>query len=283
MFNAKQDQWLNQKFSQDTNLLIWIEAFLIDRKAQNMAKGTLYFYTKKLNLFTNFCESQAVKEITQIDANLIRKYLLFLESSGHNPGGCHQGYRTLKTFLKWWFSEVEPEGFKNPIEKVKAPKNRIEPLEPIELETINALLATCKSGSLIGLRDKAIIYCLLDTGARASEFISINLADFNLINGEILIRQGKGRKPRFVYLGEKSRKVIRQYLKRRNDNNPALWITDDGDKLSYWGLKAIFRRRSKMAGVICPEIHSFRRFFALNMLRAGADILSASSYYGENL
>jgi hypothetical protein len=36
-------------FTQETNILIWIEAFLIDRKAQNLSKGTLKFYQNKLN------------------------------------------------------------------------------------------------------------------------------------------------------------------------------------------------------------------------------------------
>ena len=167
MFNPKQSQWLNLKFAQDSHLLTWIEAFLIDRKAQNMAKGTLYFYTKKLKLFTDFCESQAVTQITQIDANLIRQYLLYLESTGHNPGGCHQGYRTLKTFLLWWEREIEPDDWKNPIRKVKAPKLPIEPLEPVGLEIIKTLIDTCKGHNFTDDRDKAIFLCLLDTGLRA--------------------------------------------------------------------------------------------------------------------
>jgi hypothetical protein len=36
-------------FVEDGYLLIWAEAFLIDRKAQNMSKGTLEFYRKKLS------------------------------------------------------------------------------------------------------------------------------------------------------------------------------------------------------------------------------------------
>ncbi|MCX6002699.1 MAG: hypothetical protein NTY79_09285, partial [Chloroflexi bacterium] len=36
-------------------------------------------------------------------------------------------------------------------------------------------------------RDTAILLCLLDTGARASEFLSVNLDDINQARGDILI------------------------------------------------------------------------------------------------
>jgi len=62
------------------------------------------------------------------------------------------------------------------------------------------------------------------TGSRASEFMNLNLDDINPITGEILIREGKGRKPRTVFIGQKSRKAIRQYLRLRNDDLSALWV-----------------------------------------------------------
>jgi hypothetical protein len=44
--------------------LLWIEAFLVSKKAENLAKGSNYFYQKKLKLFSEFCDSQIIKEIT---------------------------------------------------------------------------------------------------------------------------------------------------------------------------------------------------------------------------
>jgi hypothetical protein len=47
---------------------------------------------------------------------------LFLEAKGYNPGGIHAAYRTIRTFLNWWEQETEPEGWKNPIHKVRSTK-----------------------------------------------------------------------------------------------------------------------------------------------------------------
>ncbi|HVP21685.1 MAG TPA: phage integrase N-terminal SAM-like domain-containing protein [Anaerolineaceae bacterium] len=140
MPNSIQTQRTILNSVQDAYLLTWIDAFLVDRKARGTAKGSLKFYSRNLKLFTDFCENQAVKTITQIDPNLIRQFLLWLETTNHNPGGIHGAYRSLRAFLFWWEDEVEPEGWKNPIRKVKAPKVPIEPIDPVELDTVKALI-----------------------------------------------------------------------------------------------------------------------------------------------
>ena len=51
--------------------------------------------------------------------------------------------------------------------------------------------------------------------------------------------------------------------------------------MTYWGLRQIVRRRSSAAKVETPTLHSFRRAFALNMLRAGVDIFSLQKLMGH--
>jgi site-specific recombinase XerD len=141
MATTTKNQWSITKVN--THLLTWIEAFLVDRKAQGFSDGTLYFYQKKLRLFADYCESQVITQITEITPTTLRNYMFNLEQTGHNPGGRHACYRAVKTFLYWWEQEVEPEDWKNPIRKVKPPKLNIEPLEPAEMDSIKAMIATC--------------------------------------------------------------------------------------------------------------------------------------------
>lgn len=122
---------------------------------------------------------------------------------------------------------------------------------------------------------------LLDTGIRANELVSLNLEDVNPVNGDILVRVGKGRKPRTVYLGSKSRKALRAYLKLRQDPSKALWITDEGERITYWGVKMLMQRRANQAHVKTPMLHAFRRFFALTCLRAGMDVYSLKELMGH--
>jgi integrase/recombinase XerD len=281
MDTIAQGQGIITKIGVDDYLPTWIEAFLIDRASRGYSEGTLHFYKRCMKLLMRFCDTQAITQITQLTPNDIRQFILWLESTGHNKGGCHAAYRTLRTFLYWFEDEVEPEGWRNPIRKVHAPKVAIQPLEPAEIGDIKAMLSTC-SDDLFGARDKAILLALIDTGARASEFLNINLDDMNQATGAILIRSGKGGKPRSVFLGKKSRKAIRKYSRMRKDDSNALWITKDGERLTYSGLRSMLRRRSAAAGVTTPAIHSFRRLFALTMLRNDVDIFSLQRLMGHS-
>ena len=268
----------------DDSLITWLEAFLIDRKARGLAKGTLMFYQQKMKSFLEFCESQVITVIPQITSNIIRQYLLYLNETNHNPGGIHAAYRALRAFLLWYEEEVEPEGWSNPINKVKAPRVPIEPIEPVEFNTVSEMLAVCETKSFTGVRDKAILLFLLDTGVRASELLSINIEDINQARGDILIRHGKGNKPRYVYISKHSKRALRKYLSIRSDNNSALWITHPRfgcERLCYDSLRAIMTRRSKQAKVNSPSLHDFRRAFALAMLRNGTDIFTLAKLMGH--
>jgi site-specific recombinase XerD len=273
-----------QVSSIDDYLETWMEAFLIDRKASGVAKGTFSFYRIKLKMFSNYCEAQAVKNISQITPTLIRQYLLFLEEKGHNPGGKHAAFRTLRMFLYWYENETDPGDWTNPIRRVKAPKVPTEPLEPVSFETVNQMIKVCPLNSFTGVRDIAIFLFLLDTGSRANEFLSLNIDDIDLIHGDILIRQGKGHKPRTVYIGRQSRRALRRYLRHRRDDNSALWVTHprfSSERLGYDGLRQLLTRRAHEASVDKPTPHDFRRAFALSMLRNGTDVFTLAKLMGH--
>lgn len=263
------------------NLLDWANQFYQSKKVEGVSPYTLAFYKQQLGHFLKYCDAQVLTSFEDITPNVIRQYLLWHEETGHNPGGLHAAFRVLRTFLLWYESEAEPDGWTNPIHKIKAPKLAVEPLVPVEVEDVSALVKTCNQGSFLDYRDKALLMFLLDTGARAREVLQIDIQDVDLVSGATLIERGKGAKPRTVFLGKASRKALRAYLKHRLDHHPALWVTDDGERLVYSGLRAILTRRAKLAGVKAPSLHSFRRAFAINMLRAGVDVFSLQKLMGH--
>jgi site-specific recombinase XerD len=260
-------------------LAIAVEGFLTDRRASNKAAGTIESYKFHLTHFVNYCTSQELKFIQELSAGFIRQYLISLALI-HNPGGVHAKFRAVRAFLYWIEEEeVMPAGWKNPIHKVRAPTVPENLLEPIPLEDVNRLLDACKGES--ANRDKSIFLFLLDTGVRARELCNINLDDVEMGSGAITIRQGKGRKPRTVYIGRKTRRALRAYLRTRRDNSPALFVTTFEDRLTYSGLREILRRRSLDAGIKKTTLHRFRHAFAINYLRNGGDIFTLQRLMGH--
>jgi integrase/recombinase XerC/integrase/recombinase XerD len=264
----------------ETDLNTLVDAFLLEKVYNGCRRGTIKFYREKMSKFVDYCDAQVINSISDLTPNILRQFLLYLKESGHNPGGIHAHFRTVRTFLNWYEYEYEPEGWRNPIRKIKPPKLPKEPLESADLDDLKEMIAVCDN-SFLGMRDKAILCSLLDTGARAQEFLNMDLDDIDLATGSILIRYGKGGKFRYVYLGRKSRRVVRKYIRNRGDNCEALWITQYGERLTYWGLRQIVRRRAAVAEVNTPTLHSFRRAFALNMLRAGVNVFSLQKLMGH--
>ena len=259
----------------------WIGVFLHACRSRNLAIGTIEFYSKKLNAFFWYCQDLAISRVDQIIPETIRQFLIILEERNHKPGGIHCYFRSVRTFLKWYELETERTDWRNPTDRVRAPIVPLEPLDPVRMDALKAMIQTCKGTGLTDARDRAGLLFLLDTGTRLSEFLALNKDDVNLVTGTIQIRQGKGRKPRNVYLGEKARQNLRRYLKSRKDSNPALWISRTGERLTETGLRMMLRRRAARGNVPAPSPHAFRRAFALERWRAGSDILTISKLMGH--
>jgi len=260
-----------------------LEAFLIDRRARGLSPQSVRYYSQKLDHLRDYLASQGVYSVEGITAPLLRRFLLEF-SQTHNAGGVHAVYRAIKAFLRWYEMEMEPDHWKNPMPKVKAPKVGQDPLEPVPLDDLKAMLATCTGKSLSDVRDKAVMLVLLDTGVRASELTALNVGDVTLRTGTVIVRHGKGNKFRTVFLGNKGRRALASYLRRRKDLNDGdpLFATSLGGRLKYSGLRDIIKRRADRAEIEAPSLHSFRRAFALACLRNHVDIYSLQRLMGHS-
>lgn len=276
MKEIKSEQWIIADLD---NVLSWIDAFILDRKARNSSRGSIHFYRYKLGKFWQNCQLRGTNQTKQITPELLRNFLLWLEEEGHSEGGRFTFYRAMKTFLKWYQVENDLDDWNNTIDKIKFQVPKDPPLEPANADAIKAILKTCKS-NFTGKRDKAIILTLMDTGLRVSELLALDKVNLNLVSGTIQVLHGKGGKFRTAYLGKKTRIALRQYLNYLNEN-PAVFISINKERLGYSGLRLMLQRRAEKADVGYQFPHSFRRYFGLEMLRNGVDIFNLQLLLGH--
>ena len=175
------------------SLLDWVEAFMLDRKSRGLSQGTIEFYRKKLKHFVDFCSKNQIRELMELSASDLRTFFLHLQNKGHNQGGVYAHFKVMRSFLYWYEDENELVEWSNPIKKVKVKSSSSQPLEPADIKAVKAILKTCKK-DFTGVRDKAIILILLDTGIRASELISVDFDNVNPITSAVQILKGKGGK-----------------------------------------------------------------------------------------
>lgn len=273
----------SQKIPQYHNHLISREilAFIIDRQARNLSPRSIEFYTDELRRFESFLTDLHIRLIYRITPDLIRQYLIEL-SAKRNPGGVAAAYRSIKAWLNWYTFEIEDPSYQNPIRKIHAPKVKNDPLPGVSLDQIHALLLVCPRNAN-GQRDRAMILTLLDSGLRKTEFTNLNYGDLDLKTGAVHVRSGKGNKDRTVFLGSRSRREIIRYLRYRGDlsKNSPLWATSTAVRLTPAGLRQVIRRLSARAGIPEPQIHDFRRTYAIECLRNGYDLITLMRLMGH--
>jgi integrase/recombinase XerD len=117
-----------------------------------------------------------------------------------------------------------------------------------------------RSKRATALRDRAIILILLDSGLRASELCALVVGDYDQERGRLYVRHGKGDKARYVFLGDRARKVLWRYLSSRPDAKPteALFATKAGTHLNRNNLHHMLRDLGHKAGVEHVHPHRFR-------------------------
>jgi site-specific recombinase XerD len=260
-----------------------VRDFVTDVQAARRAPGTIAFYRSKLTEFAAFLATEGATEPQDISPALIRRFLASLQDS-HSEGGVHAYWRAMRAFLR--FLVREDVLASNPLDKVRSPKIPDELLDPVTPESVMALVDAC-DGSIIGKRDRAIFLTLLDTGLRAGELCALTVGNLDLTDNSLRVERGKGGKGRMVFVGAQTRRALRAYLRERRpaDHEPlfeARHTTGERGPLTYNGLRAIVTRRARQAGIDPPpSLHSFRRAFAIALLRSGADVASISRMMGH--
>ena len=181
-----------------------LQSYLVDCQVRQLSTRTVQSYKEILEQFIAWTGPIPIREV---DADTLRTYILEL-SDRLTPGGVHLHYRYLRTWLLWYENETDGD-YRSPTHKVKPPKVNREPLEPVTIDHVTALLNTCDR-TYLGIRDKALLTILLDTGARARELLHVTLDKVDPTLGTISVL-GKGAKTRTLYLGDNARKLLQQW------------------------------------------------------------------------
>lgn len=254
--------------------------FLIDRDVRGVRPATMNFYQRELKIFMRWASETGIEILTNVTPDVLRRYFLSLQNHrSHN--GVHKNFTVLRTWLFWAWIEYDLQTI-CPIHKVKVGSPIDTPQPAIDLDTFNSLLGACHGDTEI--RDRAILLFLLDTGVRRMELCRLRIS--NLRRNGVVQLDADGTKtgePRKVYLVKLTQRALNKYLISRGDLSPndPLFAAKTGDPLSGWGLYSIITRLCQRAGLPFQGMHKFRRGFALESQRSGADIVSISRMLGH--
>jgi site-specific recombinase XerD len=135
------------------------------------------------------------------------------------------------------------------------------------------------------LKHRLVLAMLYGCGLRCFELRNLQLKDLDFDRGMLHIRQGKGRKDRYVPLSEMQIRGLKKYI---TAENPAIWCFTGNDRegktvpLSAQGVQWIVKEARKHSG-IKKEVttHSLRHSYATHLLEMGLDIISVKDLLGH--
>lgn len=259
---------------------------------QNRSQKTIRNYDHYLTRLIDFAGDIKVSDI---DAELIRKWRLWLNRLGTNTSDelqkTTQNYHLIavRSFLKFCAKRNIPALTADKIELAKTTRKQVTFLNESELER---LFAQPKLETMPGLRDRAILELLFSSGLRVSELVGLDREHINLKRREFMVR-GKGQKDRPIFISPAAADWLEQYISKRDDNTKPLFIRYSGMKkvdvsgnfhrLTARSVQRMIARYALLAGItkhVSP--HTLRHSFATDLLMNGADLRSVQALLGHS-
>ncbi len=140
---------------------------------------------------------------------------------------------------------------------------------------------------------RVLIAVLYGCGLRCAEVRNIKVMDIDLDRALLHVRQGKGRKDRYVAMGKNLTAILERYL---HIQKPASWLFPGkrwgsnaklffsvfepqyGQRSVQWAIK----RAAQLAGITKPlSVHSLRHTYATHLLEDGVNILTVQQLLGH--
>ena len=184
--------------------------------------------------------------------------------------------RNISSFFSWL--EEEDYILKSPMRRIHKIKTTQPVKEIISDEVIELLRDNCKC-----TRDLAMIDLLYSTGMRVGELVNLNISDVDFEARECIVF-GKGDKERKVYFDAKAKLHLQNYLRKRKDDNPALFVSLDAphDRLKISGVEIRIRTLGRKLKLEKIHPHKFRRTMATRAIDKGMPIEQVQKILGHS-
>ena len=260
---------------------------------------TLRAYQRELQEFVKYMAQQFADKTSpdQIEHTDIRGYLGVLYERGLSKASAARALASIRSWFKWFARTGRVEqNVASLVSTPRLPKHlpRVPSIEQLNrvVDSVNDDAASWPA------RDKAIVELLYGCGIRNAELTGLNVDDIHWANEAILIR-GKGKKQRYVPLGDAAAVALRAYLTERLArlaatrcegaemvDTPALLVNlrlrGHEARLTTRSVGRIVKRIAILRGLSSDvHPHTLRHAFGTHLLEEGADLRAIQELLGH--
>jgi site-specific recombinase XerD len=274
------------------SVLPHVSHFLTSILANNYSTKTHDSYKRDLVTFDRFLASEMSHlSFNEIDKHVIELFKAHLNSDDRQTALNKQitenrlksgSINRMLSSLRRYFTYLVDMDHESPIaptaiKLVRAEKKHGQVAELHELISLIESPMKFEKNKFVAARNRAMLETLFASGMRISELLGLRLNQLDK-SGRLFI-QGKGKKQRFIYLTDRAREHIDNYLKLRVDDHPYLFIPKRGanaseknSRLSPNYLQMKIKKYRELLGINVPtSAHSLRHGFATYLAEQGAN------------
>jgi site-specific recombinase XerD len=259
---------------------------------------TVHSYRDTFKLLLGFAAHRAGKKVANLalvdlDAPTVLAFLEHLEVE-RKCGIATRNVRlaAIRTFFRVVAANV-PTVLEQ-CQRVSAIPTKIAPHRPIdylERNEMEALLAAIDRSKPSGLRDYALFALIYNCGNRIQETLNLNACDLHLAKPYFVQLKGKGNKERVSPLWPETAAVLRQLLAHRKlepTSSQPVFVNHRGERLGRDGAAHLLDKYVAMAGARISTLrrkrvhpHSLRHTTAVHMRRAKNDPNAIAALLGH--
>jgi integrase/recombinase XerD len=208
----------------------------------------------------------------------------------YKPATVNKALSALRGVLReaWRLGLTTSEDYRRAADLEAVKGESLPPGRALTSGELKSLLAACSADdAAAGARDAALIALLYGAGLRRSEAVALDVSDYTVITGMLVVRHGKGNRDRTGFATNGTAAALQDWLEVRGDEAGPLFLPVNkggvigGHRLTGQAVLYILRRRAVQGGVTRLTPRDLRRTFVSDLLDAGADIVTVQHLAGH--
>lgn len=277
----------------ETPLALLLEKHLEDLRLKNYSEYTIKGRRVHIQFFLAWAQQRGITDPVEVTRTVLERYQKhvfdYRKSNGEPLGfhGQHDRIVPLRVWFRWMARRHHI--LHNPASEIELPRTPQRlPKAVLTAAEAEQVLAQPDIADALGLRDRAILETFYSTGMRRLELASLKLWDLDLERATTSIRLGKGKKDRFIPLGDRAAAWIVRYLAESRPrlvdepDDKTVFLSNAGEPFSLDHLSDLVRGYVDAADIgKRGACHLFRHTMATLMLEGGADIRFIQAMLGH--
>lgn len=267
-FSSKEDDNpdIISQLSEESAILL--EAYISYLKGKRYSASTIKTYSSFVSKFLHFTKTD-LNNLKNRDIEIFIERMIAKKNysiSTHRQ--CVSAFVHLVTLLE--LPDLNTEELHRP------GKSRFLPVILSQQEVIDLLVATRN------IKHRAVLALLYASGLRIGELLKLKLQHIDIDRKQILVKQAKGRKDRYVGMADSFIPLLLNYL---NTYKPERLFVEgvNGTSYSPSSIRAFLKDSCKRAGIkkkVSP--HSLRHAYATHMLENGIGLRYIQALLGHS-